>query len=114
MTPAQHGLLRHALGLDRRKSIDRNCLATGPGEDTYDPATGLCNGGYMVKGHPIPGGLTYYHVTEAGIAAAKLAYEEFIAIAKALAESWSTVAPTPPPPPAVAVGVPVTQPYEEE
>ncbi len=77
MTPIQHGLLRHALGLDRRKTIDRNCLPSGEGEDTYKDVRSLILAGFMTAGAKIPGGLTYFHATDAGIAAAKLAFEEF-------------------------------------
>ena len=76
MTSAQHQLLRHCLGVDKRKNPNRNCFATGPDADTFKDIQALVTGGWMYKGASIPGGLTYYHATAAGVALAKLTLEE--------------------------------------
>ncbi len=80
MTKVQHELIKHALGTNTRKNPHRNCLATGEGEDTFKDVSSLVDDGYMAQGGTIPGGLTYYHATAAGIAAAKLTFEEFVAL----------------------------------
>ncbi len=77
MTSTQHGLLQFTLGLNTRKVPFRNCLATGPDEDTFGDVQALESAGFMAKGARIPGGLTYYHASDAGIAAAKLDFDDF-------------------------------------
>ncbi len=80
MTSIQHGLLRNTLGLHKRKSVNQNCIATGESEDTYSDIRQLVADGFMKEGAKIPGGLTYYHATDAGVAAARLEYEECAAL----------------------------------
>ncbi len=80
MTETQHGILQHALGLNRRKHADRNHYATKLGCTSYPDVYALCVTGYMAEGVKIPGGLTSYHATDAGVAAAKLTFEELAAL----------------------------------
>ncbi len=82
MTSIQHGLLRHTLGLVKRKSVNQNCIASGDGEDNFADIRGLVDAGFMHEGAKIPGprGLAYYHATEAGVAAATLDYDACAAL----------------------------------
>lgn len=77
-TRAQIGILHHALGMTKkncRKARDwwldnenhRNHFATGIDCDHFLDCVTLANVGLMKRGRAIPGELTYYHVTEAGI-----------------------------------------------
>jgi hypothetical protein len=59
--------LRHSLGLSISSKAFRNHYATDPGHPKLEA---LVSKGLMVKGRQIPGGLMYYHSTEAGIALA--------------------------------------------
>jgi hypothetical protein len=74
--------LRHAIGMERsnyRRSLawwldddnHRNYYATAPDCDGHDEIEGLVAAGLMCIGRGIPGGLTYYHATTAGIVAAR-------------------------------------------
>lgn len=59
--------LRHSLGIvGRKKQPSRNFYATEPDDPQI---TRLAEAGLMRRGRNIPGGLVYFHVTEAGAAA---------------------------------------------
>lgn len=73
-TPAQVGILRHALGLKDNGSgrAYRNHFVTGPGSADFDDCEALVASGAMSKrsGSMLTGGDLVYHVTDAGIAIA--------------------------------------------
>jgi hypothetical protein len=71
----QREKLLHALGLNRGAKITRNNFAAEP--DDADMAA-LVAAGLMRRGCDIPGGLVYYHATEAGIAAAQALAEALV------------------------------------
>ncbi len=62
-------------------------MATGEGLPTWDDVQALTKERMLYAGAKIPGGLVYYHATEAGCAAAKLSHEEYIALSMAIRES---------------------------
>lgn len=87
VTESQWDILWHSLGMDGktyRRSLKwwldndnhRNHFAVEPESKDANLAA-LVGIGYMRKGRPIPGGMIYYHVTEAGIKAAR---DEFIRV----------------------------------
>lgn len=76
------GILWHSLGMrksNHRRALKwwldddkhRNHFATGPDCDGFGDVVALVALGLMERGREIPGGLTYYHVTEEGIRLAK-------------------------------------------
>ena len=48
MTKQQHELLLHTLGLDKRKSCNRNCYATGDTHEQYKNILDLVKSGLVV------------------------------------------------------------------
>ena len=63
VTPEQHHMMRHALGLTRVSKEYRNYYAAEPDDKNCNA---LVEAGYMQRGNAIPGGLVYFFVTEAG------------------------------------------------
>ena len=59
-------ILRHTLGADGRVPGYRNYFAADEEGDNYATITELVGMGLMQRGVTIPGGLIYFHVTEAG------------------------------------------------
>ena len=68
MTDEQMHVLRHSLGLTRTAKEYRNYYAAEPGDEACNA---LVDAGMMRRGNDIPGGLTYFIVTEEG---RKIAY----------------------------------------
>ncbi len=65
-TQRQTEILRHTLGADSRSPGYRNHYAAEPNGDNYADILALVEMGLMKRGRDIPGGLIYFHVTEAG------------------------------------------------
>lgn len=59
-------LMFHALGGGSRRPGFRNHFAADPEGDDYQTIQELVADGLMRRGATIPGGLVYFHVTEAG------------------------------------------------
>lgn len=95
MSPEQHALILKCLGLDNRKSPDRNAVVSGDGKTTFADVQDLVKAGYLYAGARVPGGLTYYHATEAGIAVAKLTHADFLAIQAAILSDYTKAAGSP-------------------
>lgn len=73
MTPSQHHILRHALGLDRQATAYRNSFVTGPGSVDHPDCLALVAMGHMTRrdGSTLAfGGDDLFHVTEQGKVAA--------------------------------------------
>lgn len=69
MTPRQHELARHALGLPNKDAKSyRNYFVTGQGSDDYPDWEAMVNGGFALKRGPLKiFGYDYcYHLTRAG------------------------------------------------
>ena len=81
-TQRQIDILHHSLGMTRANyrrarswwmddDKHRNYFATADDCDHFQDCVTLASAGLMERGRAIPGGLVYYHVTEAGIDLAK-------------------------------------------
>jgi hypothetical protein len=67
LTPEEHDLLRHTLGLSRAKESYRNYFCAGPDHDELPVITTLIEPGAMKASHTINGGRdTIFKATEAG------------------------------------------------
>lgn len=64
------GLMTHALGKDGF----RNYYAAEPADKEAKGWEALVELGLAVRGRAIPGGLVYYHVTDAGVAALRVMF----------------------------------------
>jgi hypothetical protein len=66
VTKRQREILSHSLGLTTGTSPFRNHFAAGLGSPDHRAILTLVRAGLMTPGDAIPGGLQYFHVTEAG------------------------------------------------
>lgn len=80
VSPAELSILLHALGVQKRgrqwtKGGWRNHFSTGPDTDTFAPCKRLESGGWMTShvGQSYDGEVWTFRVTQAGIAALRLA-----------------------------------------
>lgn len=69
LTAEQREIMEHALGMNSTAPGYRNYFASEPGCDGHQHLILLARAGLMRAGRMIPGGLQYFHVTEAGRAA---------------------------------------------
>lgn len=66
VTKEQLQIMQHSVGNKPRCQSHRNNFAISPGCDSYEDCEKLAEMGLMSKGCVIPGGMQYYHVTDAG------------------------------------------------
>lgn len=79
LTDREIDIMRHSLGRDypwKKPKDFRNYFAAEPESEDYRLIEQLVGLGLMQRGHTAPGGLVYFHVSTAGIAALKAIGEE--------------------------------------